>query len=182
MLRALGEFRIGGVKTLLGFHRALLEHPCFRAGETCDGVVESPELAARAEELTVDEAPAAVPGAGSLELATVAEVDGRRVDVRLLVAEPPYRELARRRRRRTAASGAGETGAVVSPMQGTVLDVKVADGDPVEAGDVICIVEAMKMENEVLAHWAGIVRELAVSPGTPVTAGQAICVLEANTT
>ena len=51
MLRALGEYEIGGVKTLVGFHEALLEHPCFRAGETCHGIVESPELAARAAEL-----------------------------------------------------------------------------------------------------------------------------------
>ena len=54
MLRALGEFEIGGVKTLIGFHKALLEHPCFRAGETCHGIVESPELAARAEELAAE--------------------------------------------------------------------------------------------------------------------------------
>ena len=51
MLRALAEYRIGGVKTLIGFHRALLAHPCFRAGETCHGIVESPELAAQAAEL-----------------------------------------------------------------------------------------------------------------------------------
>ena len=51
MLRALGEYEIGGVKTLVGFHRALLSHPCFQAGETCHGIVESPELAARAAEL-----------------------------------------------------------------------------------------------------------------------------------
>src|SRR5439155_23212313 len=49
MLRALGEYRIGGVKTLIGFHKALLTHPCFRAGETWHGIVESTELAARAE-------------------------------------------------------------------------------------------------------------------------------------
>jgi acetyl-CoA/propionyl-CoA carboxylase biotin carboxyl carrier protein len=64
-------------------------------------------------------------------------------------------------------------------MQGTVLDVKVAEGDEVEVGDVICIVEAMKMENEVTAHGAGIIRELAVAPGTPVTVGQPICVIAA---
>ena len=61
-------------------------------------------------------------------------------------------------------------------MQGTVLAVKVADGDAVEAGQVICIVEAMKMENEVTAHRAGTVAELAVAAGQPVTTGQAICV------
>jgi acetyl-CoA/propionyl-CoA carboxylase, biotin carboxylase, biotin carboxyl carrier protein len=180
MLRALGEYRIGGVKTLVGFHRALLSHPCFRAGETCHGVVESPELAARAEELGVDAGPASAPAtAATTERAAFAEVDGRRVAVKVLVPEPAYRELARRRRERAAAGGgAGSGGAVVSPMQGTVLDVKVAEGDAVEAGRVICIVEAMKMENEVTAHVGGTIVELSVAPLQPISVGQAICVIE----
>jgi acetyl-CoA/propionyl-CoA carboxylase biotin carboxyl carrier protein len=62
-------------------------------------------------------------------------------------------------------------------MQGTVLSVKVTEGDDVEAGQVICIVEAMKMENEVTAHRAGRVTELAVAAGQPVTTGQVICVI-----
>ncbi|HEX3805409.1 MAG TPA: acetyl-CoA carboxylase biotin carboxylase subunit [Gaiellaceae bacterium] len=177
MLRALGEYRIGGVKTLIGFHQALLSHPCFRAGETCHGVVESPELAARAAELSAAE-PAAATASGALtERRTFAEVDGRRVEVNVLVPEPPYRELARRRRERAAALGAGASGAVVSPMQGTVLAVKVADGDEVEAGQVICIVEAMKMENEVTAPVAGTVSELAVSELQPISIGERICVV-----
>jgi acetyl-CoA/propionyl-CoA carboxylase biotin carboxyl carrier protein len=65
-------------------------------------------------------------------------------------------------------------------MQGTVLDVKVAEGDTVEPGQVICIVEAMKMENEVTAHRAGVVSSLGVAPGQPVTAGEAICVIDAG--
>src|SRR5262249_35548003 len=156
MLRALGEFEIGGVKSLLGFHKALLEHPCFVAGEGCHGLVESEELARRAEELTVEPAVMATPGGAVVERATVAGVDGRRVEVKVLGPEPGYRELARRRRQR-AAAGAGGAGSdvVVSPMQGTVLDVKIAEGDVVEVGQVICIVEAMKMENEVSAHHAG---------------------------
>jgi acetyl-CoA/propionyl-CoA carboxylase biotin carboxyl carrier protein len=101
------------------------------------------------------------------------------VQVKVLVPEPPYRELARRRRERAAdgANGAGSN-TVVSPMQGTVLSVKVADGDVVEAGQVICIVEAMKMENEVTAPRAGTITDIAVAPGQPVTTGQAICVIE----
>jgi acetyl-CoA/propionyl-CoA carboxylase biotin carboxyl carrier protein len=96
----------------------------------------------------------------------------------VLVPEPPYRDLARRRRERVAggSDGAGSD-AVVSPMQGTVLQVEVADGDAVEAGQVICIVEAMKMENEVTAHRAGTVSELSVAPGQPVTTGQTICMI-----
>ena len=65
-------------------------------------------------------------------------------------------------------------------MQGTVLAVTVAVGDTVRAGEVLCIVEAMKMENEVTAHWAGTVTEVSVSPGAPVTTGQRICVIEAE--
>jgi acetyl-CoA/propionyl-CoA carboxylase, biotin carboxylase, biotin carboxyl carrier protein len=62
-------------------------------------------------------------------------------------------------------------------MQGTVLAVEVADGEQVKAGQVICVVEAMKMENEITAHRAGVVTELAVEPGQAVTSGQTICVV-----
>jgi acetyl-CoA/propionyl-CoA carboxylase biotin carboxyl carrier protein len=62
-------------------------------------------------------------------------------------------------------------------MQGTVLAVEVAEGDEVEAGQVICIVEAMKMENEIAAHRAGVVTELSIEPGQAVTRGQVICVV-----
>ncbi len=65
-------------------------------------------------------------------------------------------------------------------MQGTVLSVAVTDGDEVEAGQVICIVEAMKMENEVHAHRAGTVGSLSVEPGQSVTNGQVICKIEAD--
>jgi acetyl-CoA/propionyl-CoA carboxylase biotin carboxyl carrier protein len=182
MLRALGEFEIRGVKSLLGFHRALLSHPCFIAGETCHGLVESELLAEHAEQFSHQATSLASASDGALsERTTVAEVDGRRVHVKVLVREPAYRDLARRRRERVAAGAGGAgSGTVVSPMQGTVLDVKVAAGDAVELGQVICIVEAMKMENEVTAHVAGVVAEVSVSPGSPVTAGQAICVIQAD--
>ena len=62
-------------------------------------------------------------------------------------------------------------------MQGTVLDVEVADGDEVEPGQVICIVEAMKMENEIAAHRAGVVAKLSVAPGAAVASGQVICLV-----
>jgi acetyl-CoA/propionyl-CoA carboxylase biotin carboxyl carrier protein len=181
MLRALDEFVIDGVKTLIGFHKALLTHPCFVEGETCHGVVESELMAMRAAELA-DEPPV-VPGdgvgPGAQEAVRSVEVDGRRFEVRMLRPEPGFVELARRRRERGRAGGAGGAGrdAVVSPMQGTVLAVEVAEGDEVEAGQVLCIVEAMKMENEVHAHRAGRVTELSVATGQPVTTGQVICVV-----
>jgi acetyl-CoA/propionyl-CoA carboxylase biotin carboxyl carrier protein len=176
MLRALHEFELGGLPTLLGFHRALLSHPCFVAGDTCHGVVESEELAGRALELTRD-APAAASGDGRVRpRATAVEVSGKRFDVTVLEPEPPWLDLARRRRERVA-SGPGGAGseAVVSPMQGTVLKVEVAEGEEIEAGRVLCVVEAMKMENEITAHRRGTVTELSVAPGDAVSSGQVIC-------
>jgi acetyl-CoA/propionyl-CoA carboxylase biotin carboxyl carrier protein len=180
MLRALGEFEVTGVKTLVGFHRALLAHPCFVAAQTCHGVVESQELAERAEQLSHETTVTATSdGAGpGRQRTSVVEVDGRRFDVTVLAPEPGYAELARRRRERSRGGGAGGAAdAVVSPMQGTVLAVEIAEGDEVEAGQVICVIEAMKMENEVHAHRAGTVSSLSVAAGDAVAHGQVICVV-----
>ncbi len=192
MLRALDEFAIEGPTTLIGFHKALLSHPCFVTGETCVGVVESEELAARAAELSAAPPLAAPsnsllqgttgPNGRMVERVRNVEVDGRRFEVRLSEPEPEWRALARRRheRVRQGAAGGGGRDAVVSPMQGTVLSVQVGEGDEVEPGQVICVVEAMKMENEVPAHRAGTIRSLTVEPGQPVTTGQIICEIAAE--
>jgi acetyl-CoA/propionyl-CoA carboxylase biotin carboxyl carrier protein len=183
MLRALDEFAIDGVKTLIPFHKALLTHPCFVEGATCHGLVESDLMAARAAEL--ENGRPFVPdgiAAGTRETVRTIEVDGRRFEVRVLRPEPSYAALARKRRERSRGSGGAGAGkdAVVSPMQGTVLAVEVSDGDEVEAGQVVCVVEAMKMENEVHSHRAGRVAELSVAPGQPVATGQVICVVEGD--
>ena len=179
MLRALGEYEIEGITTLVGFHRALLGHVCFAAGETCSGVAESKELAEQAEELS--HLTTIVPAAsdGRLQGRNIqAEVEGRRFEITLLEHEPPHAELARRRRDRDAQSHHGAArDAIVTPMQGTVLAVEVAEGDEVEPGQVVCVVEAMKMENEITSPRAGTVSELSVEPGQPVTTGQVICLV-----
>ena len=174
MLRALEELVIEGVSTLTGFHRALLSHPCFVGGATCDGVVES------LVPLGAPPVPAA-PAGRLREQVVQVEVDSRRYEVKLLRPEAPYAELARRRRERErgdAHHAAKE--AVVSPMQGTVLAVEVAEGDEVRQGQVICIVEAMKMENEITAHRSGLVTGLSVGPGDAVKTGQVICVVASS--
>ena len=184
MLRALGEYRIEGVTSLLGFHQALLEHPCFVKGETCHGIVESEELAQRAEELShrATTVAAATDGASTRERVVNAELDGRRFELKLHLPEPPHAELVRRRRERVAAGahhGAARD-AIVTPMQGTVLNVEVEEGQEVEAGQVLCVVEAMKMENEITAHRAGRVTELSVEAGQAVKTGQVICVVQSD--
>ena len=183
MLRALDEFVIEGPKTLLGFHRALLESPCFVAAETCHGVVESEALAARAGELA---------GAASNEPVAVAvidgrstrlpevisvEIEGRRHEVSLEAPEPPWVELARRHRERSKGLTGEAVGAITSPMEGTVLSVAVSEGASVSAGALICVVEAMKMENEIVSSADGVVSELTVAPGDQVSNGQVICVV-----
>jgi len=183
MLRALEEFVIEGPRTLLGFHRALLATSCFVAGETCQGVVESEELATHARELEDASAQgpsavAAIDGRGSGVAQVVAvEIDGRRHEIRLEPPEPPWVELARRHRERSKGLTGDAAGAITSPMQGTVLSVAVTEGASVAAGDLICVVEAMKMENEIVSAADGVVSELAVAPGDQVSNGQVICVL-----
>jgi acetyl-CoA/propionyl-CoA carboxylase biotin carboxyl carrier protein len=179
MLRALEEYVIEGVPTLIGFHRALLSHPCFVDGETCHGLVESELLAGRAAELS--RARIALPSDSQRleERTSTVELDGRRYEVKLLVPEPAHKALVRKRRERGAGGGhhAAARDAVSSPMQGTVLAVEVEEGEQVSAGKVLCIVEAMKMENEITAHRDGAVTELSVSAGDSVQRGQVICVI-----
>jgi acetyl-CoA/propionyl-CoA/long-chain acyl-CoA carboxylase, biotin carboxylase, biotin carboxyl carrier protein len=185
MLRALSEYVIEGLTTLIGFHRALLSHPCFVDGATCHRIVESEQLAEQAEQLSHPQTTLPVSSDGGRrfrERTTVVEVDGRRYEVTASVPEPPHAELAWRRRerqRRAGATGAAAD-AIVSPMQGTVLAVEVAEGDEVTASQVVCIVEAMKMENEITAHRDGIVTGLSVAPGEPVATGQVICVVRSG--
>ena len=173
MRRALDEMVVEGVATLLPLHRLILAHPAFAAGETCAGLVEG----ALAQQLAP--APSAEPAAPPVaERRYDVEVDGRRFDVAVLVGGDERLAAERRRREeRRARGGAGGPGGetVTSPMQGTVLRVEVAEGDAVEAGAVLVIVEAMKMENEILAHTAGVVTGLTVTAGDPVRAGQVLC-------
>ena len=189
MLRALEEFVVDGPPNLLGFHRALLEMPCFVSGGTCNGVVESEELARRAQVLheqpgRPSAAVAAAPdgrgpaAAGREQLVSV-EIDGRRHEVRIHAPEPPWAEVARRHQERSKGIAGNATGAVASPMQGTVLSVAVAVGSRIQAGELICVVEAMKMENELVAHRDGVVAELHVAPGQQVALGDVVCMIDA---
>jgi acetyl-CoA/propionyl-CoA carboxylase biotin carboxyl carrier protein len=193
MLRAIGETEIEGVATTLPADVAILSHPDFIAGEHSTNWVEQ-TLDLTGVVSGVSGPPPAPPGpdgeeAGPLVLRDVtAEVDGRRYQVKLWVPDPGDAVIAvgarggaarttGPKRPKAAAAGAG-SGTVSVPMQGTIVKVLVAEGDAVEVGQTVCVLEAMKMENNVNAEKAGTVREVRVSAGTSVGPGDVIAVIE----
>jgi acetyl-CoA/propionyl-CoA carboxylase, biotin carboxylase, biotin carboxyl carrier protein len=182
MLRALSEFEVEGVSSLIPLHMAIMQHPEFAEGGTLREFVEGGGYAREAAAAGDDVAAAdAAPRDTVREL--VAEVDGKRFHVSLVEPEHPGRTRLRERRallaERSHRRGAGSE-LVRSPMQGNVLRVAVADGDEVEAGQVLLVVEAMKMENELVAHRTGVVAGLAVAEGDQVSNGQELLRIAEN--
>jgi len=184
-LRALGEYEIGGLTTLLPFHEALLKTEQWARGETCRDLTEDREwLRGTAPEAAF--APSGEEEGGEqLTRDYQVEVGGKLFDVRVIgeaaaagtvAVNPSGADAAMRRPPRRAERGGGGGGAaasedLVSPLQGTVLKLAVEKGQEVSEGDLICVIEAMKMENEITAHRAGTVSELAISEGASVSSG-----------
>ena len=192
MLRALGEYEVGGLVTLIPFHEAILATDQWRNAETARDLIGDRKWLKSLEPEVTGPSEAEADGGGEPEEALArtykVEVDGRLHSVKVIGAAPaaggnpgPAAGLRRPPRRERAASGgaaAGATDVLVSPIQGTVLKVPVKKGDEVEEGTLICVVEAMKMENEITAHRAGKVSELAVTEGGSVAAGDTIARIE----
>ncbi len=180
--RALAEFEVGGMPTVLPFHRAVVADPAFTG--------EPLRVHTRWIETEFD---APMPAQETAEVAEPAEREKLTVEVggkRLEVVVPAALGLGRRtpaasagaerargasRSRRAAPAGSGD--ALVSPMQGTIIKIAVAEGQRVSAGDVVVVLEAMKMEQPLTAHKDGTVTGLSVEVGQTVTAGAAICEL-----
>ena len=122
-----------------------------------------------------------LPDGTASELGTLrtvdAEVDGRRYQVRLWLPDLGAGAAPTSRRRGSSAGASAGSGTVVAPMQGTIAQVRVAVGDTVEVGEVICVLEAMKMENPIVAPVAGVVTELAVTAGDGLGPGDVIAVI-----
>ena len=174
MLRALSEFEVEGVTTLIPLHRAILEQPAFIAGGSLHEFVEGGGFAAGLPD--ADAAPS-MNGAIPETRQVAVELDGRRFEVSVELPEHPGRARLRRRRAELAERGRAAGGArdmITSPMQGTVLRVAVAAGDAVAPGDVLAVVEAMKMENEIVARHPGTVEAVDVEAGDQVTSGQTL--------
>ncbi|MGA2834963.1 MAG: biotin carboxylase N-terminal domain-containing protein [Acidimicrobiales bacterium] len=188
MLRAIAETVVEGVATTLPADVAILSHPDFVAGEHSTNWVEQNLDLSSVSADTAPPAPASGDDAVPRVLRDVtAEVDGRRYQVKLWV--PDLGETVAVQgaasgtrgsgpKRPKAAAAGGGSGTVAVPMQGTIVKVLVAEGDTVEVGQTVCVLEAMKMENNVNAEKAGTVKEVRVAPGESVGPGDVIAVIE----
>ena len=186
MLRALSEYEIGGLTTLIPFHKALLATDQWRDGETCRDVMEDRDWLKTTAPETAAPAPAEGDKPEQVERDYKVEVSGKLFDVKVIGEalagggaapaaggkKPPKRE----RKAGGAASASSES--LPSPLQGTVLKVAVEQGASVEEGDLICVIEAMKMENEIAAHRSGKVTTLNVTEGAAVSSGDVLAVIE----
>jgi acetyl-CoA/propionyl-CoA carboxylase biotin carboxyl carrier protein len=185
MLRALDEYEIGGLTTLIPFHKALLATEQWVGGETCRDLMEDRDwLKTTAPETA--EAPAVAEDVAEVVTRDYkVEVSGKLFDVKVIgeaVAagaapaaggkKPPKRE------RKAGGAGGASSESLPSPLQGTVLKVAVEQGAEVAEGDLICVIEAMKMENEIVAHRAGKVTTLNVAEGAAVSSGDILATIE----
>jgi acetyl-CoA/propionyl-CoA carboxylase, biotin carboxylase, biotin carboxyl carrier protein len=182
MARALGEYDIDGVRTLIPFHRAIMASEQWARAETCRDLIED---RAWLKTLAFDPAPRSRDDDGAaepLERSYTIEVSGKRFDVRVLGEAPAVgtnstRPPPRRAERKAVAGGGAGGDTLASPLQGNVFRVLVEQGAEVEEGALVCIIEAMKMENEIAAHKAGVVAELPISEGAAVSAGDTLAVI-----
>ncbi|HET8814492.1 MAG TPA: acetyl-CoA carboxylase biotin carboxylase subunit [Solirubrobacterales bacterium] len=186
MLRALDEYEVGGLTTLIPFHKAILATEQWARGETCRDLMEDPEwlkTTAPAEEA------AAASADGEAELVTrdyKVEVSGKLFDVKVIGEAPaggvaaanPGGRKPPKRERKGGGGPSASSEALPSPLQGTVLKVAVEQGAEVSEGDLICVIEAMKMENEITAHRSGKVEELNVTEGAAVSSGDVLAVIK----
>ncbi len=188
--RALAEMRVDGMATVLPFHRAVLDDPAFTAADGTFGVHT------RWIETEFDNTIAPFDAAGAADAEplpprqiVVVEVNGRRVQVSLpgdlATSTGPVRKSRRGKRsgsaRGQAGGAAGGSGTVAAPMQGTVIKVAVGAGARVSAGDLVAVIEAMKMENPVSAGVSGTVTEVAATVGASVGNGEVLAIIEPET-
>ena len=181
MLRALEETIIEGVATTIPAAQAILSHPDFANGiHSTKWVEETLDLSGLV--VTID--PPQEDGDAKVLRTVTTEVAGRRYDVKVWMPESsgggsaPRSGSPTRRRGSSGTVSAALTGSVTVPMQGTIVKVLVAVGDTVEAGETICVLEAMKMENAINASAGGTVTEIKVSAGDSVTGGDVIAMIE----
>jgi acetyl-CoA/propionyl-CoA carboxylase biotin carboxyl carrier protein len=166
--RALAEFSIEGLATALPFHRAIMEDPAF----TQDFKIYTSYIENEFNnDITMYHAPVVPLETHMAPEQLVAEVNGKRFEV---LVHAPKPVVKRHRAKQSMAGGAGGS-ALASPMQGTVVKIAVNEGDRVEIGDLVIVLEAMKMEQPLVAHKAGVISNLSAVIGATVSSGTALC-------
>ena len=166
--RALAEFSIEGLATALPFHRAIMEDPAF----TQDFKVYTSYIENEFNnDIPMYHAPVVPLETHMAPEQLVAEVNGKRFEV---LVHAPKPVVKRHRAKQSMAGGAGGS-ALASPMQGTVVKIAVNEGDQVEIGDLVIVLEAMKMEQPLMAHKAGVISNLSAVIGATVSSGTALC-------
>jgi acetyl-CoA/propionyl-CoA carboxylase biotin carboxyl carrier protein len=172
--RALAEFRVEGIATTLPFHRALVEDEVFVSGNYTTGFVSE-----RLAKLGIEASPVVkadeAPGSEGREVEV--EVNGKLFHVKVYGEARAERERPRRKGGVTQRAAMGG-GAVVAPMQGTIVKVLVEVGQEIAADEAVCVLEAMKMESEIRAQRSGRVVKVLVEVGKTVRSGEALVVLE----
>jgi acetyl-CoA/propionyl-CoA carboxylase biotin carboxyl carrier protein len=186
-IRALEELEVGGVRTLIPFHKAILDTQQWANAETCRDLIEDKSWL----KTLAEQQPSAVAEdeGEKVERKYAVEVSGKLFEVKVIgeapVGAPAVANGAaaagpkpKRRERSGAGGGVSADGKLVSPLQGTVLKVNVEQGAQVEAGALICVIEAMKMENEITAPAGGTIEELGVAEGAAISTGDTIAVIK----
>jgi acetyl-CoA/propionyl-CoA carboxylase biotin carboxyl carrier protein len=166
--RALAEFSIEGLATALPFHRAIVEDPAFTEDfKIYTSYIENEFI----NDIPMYHAPVVPLETHMAPEQLVAEVNGKRFEV---LVHAPKPVVKRHRAKQSMAGGAGGS-ALASPMQGTVVKIAVNEGDRVEIGDLVIVLEAMKMEQPLMAHKAGVISNLSAVIGATVSSGTALC-------
>ena len=181
--RALDEYKVEGLATVIPFHRHIVSNPAFQGdGTSFDVYTKWIETDWNNEIEPFSGGAPAGEDEQTPRKSVVVEVDGRRVEVTLPgdlafggAAGGNIRKKAKSRTRKAAAGASASGDAVTAPMQGTVVKVAVEEGQEVAAGDLVAVLEAMKMENPVTAHKDGKVESINVEAGAAVSQGTAIC-------
>lgn len=170
--RALAEYQVEGLPTVLPFDRAIVADPAFTAENGSFDVYTKWIEEAWDNQLTPhDDSTDAEAGAPEASQVHTVEIDGRRIEVALPATFGITGARKRKKRKGAGAKAAVSGDAVTAPMQGTVIKVNVEEGQEVEEGDIVLVLEAMKMENPVKAHKSGTVTGLAVEAGSSTTKG-----------
>ena len=186
MLRALDEYEIAPLSTLIPFHKTILQTEEWARGETCKNLTEDKKWlkTTAPEDTSIPE-----PAEGEAEKVArdyLVEVSGKRFDVKVIgeatgfaaAGAAPAGGAPKPKRERKSGGGGGGGPVLDSPLQGSIFKLEVEEGAEVKEGDLICVIEAMKMENEITAHKDGKVTKVSISVGDAVASGDPLVTIE----